>query len=700
MEYVLRQEEHKDSLSPYVLQHASNPIAWQKWGKDAFSLAKKRRVPIFLSIGYSSCHWCHVMEREAFSDENVARLLHRMAVPIKLDREEYPEIDMLYIQEAQKRGIRSLGWPFNIFLDCYGRFLFSCTYLPTQEFISLLEQFERWWNENGKEEIESSSPPRSFSCPSPITHNVLAPSSHQQKEVVERFFNVIAVLSDKQWGGLGDEPKFPISFLAQCLINHGSPSLQAFAFSTLLYMGRGGLFDQINGGFFRYTIDRGWCIPHFEKMLYDNALLLDAYSEAYIKSQQSEFLNIAKKTANFCLSHMALPQYSLFAGSLDADSKDGVEGAAYCYTKEEIDTALCLLCREGDMANKKDALLSYFGFDIGPLIQSHGKKGARFLPMRPYGETTTLSQDDIVAFQDTLQKLHAAENITVPFRNEAIKTGWNSLIIHSLVTAGDRLDCQEWVKFAEKSMNSLLSMAYKGDCLLRYGIDGVFRLEACFDDYSYTVRALLTLFISTGKSTFLSHAVTLFWIAEKKLYHEGRYHFSVDHDDDPVSLSFHEVQHIDGQEPSALFIHIENASRLSFLFFFDTSYSVIVDRFIQTDFLIRKNNELLSSSYAVKAVLENEKRQQSQKVLWCIVKNEEERHEISQFLKADFHESTPTIVMTIEERRKLPYEQYSHLPMVLEETVLLQCTASSCLLPINGFENVLQFFRMLSQNKG
>ncbi len=331
------------SRSPYLLQHADNPTDWHEWGDEAFAEAKRRGVPIFVSIGYATCHWCHVMAAESFSDQDVARVLNQYYVPVKIDREERPDLDDFYMT-ASRLLTGSGGWPLNVFVDHEKRPFFAVTYLPklprggVPGFINLLQNISVLWRER-PHLVESNA--------GEINRNMIELTAIREGDgrdlstLVADGYSQLQQLYDRQYGGFGISPKFPMPVNLLFLLGRNDvdyPESREMALQTLRLMARGGINDQLSGGFHRYAVDRQWLVPHFEKMLYDQALLVTAYSVAYSLSKDPVMLENAVRTAGFACNELALPGGG-FCAALDADT-EGKEGVYYTWSIAELDGAL------------------------------------------------------------------------------------------------------------------------------------------------------------------------------------------------------------------------------------------------------------------------------------------------------------------------------------------------------------------------
>ena len=328
--------ELQHEKSPYLLQHAGNPVRWRPWGPSAFDAALRENKPIFLSVGYSTCHWCHVMAHESFEDEAVAEAINRDYIPIKVDREERPDVDAVYMAACVALN-GSGGWPLTVLLTPQGKPFRAGTYLPKKQLLSLLEQAAKLWHENRRGVLQAGEL---------LTEHLQKERESEPdapgRELAETAAAQLARSFDAAWGGFGPAPKFPtphnLLFLLRYARLTGDDEARNMAERTLEHMYRGGIFDHIGGGFCRYSTDGKWLVPHFEKMLYDNALLALAYTEAYEHTRRPIWRKIARRTLDYALRELSDPLGGFRCGQ-DADS-EGVEGKYYLLTPEDVSEAL------------------------------------------------------------------------------------------------------------------------------------------------------------------------------------------------------------------------------------------------------------------------------------------------------------------------------------------------------------------------
>ncbi|HBN55445.1 MAG TPA: hypothetical protein DD414_01600 [Lachnospiraceae bacterium] len=482
----------KNQKSPYLLQHAENPVNWYPWCSQAFEAAKSEDKPVFLSIGYSTCHWCHVMAHESFEDEEIARILNRSFISIKVDKEERPDVDAVYMSACQAMT-GSGGWPLTILMTPDQKPFYAGTYLPKHSLYGriglseLLLQIEQLWN--GKRE-------KLYTLGEKIASFLQAKKSASHKEpspeLIRRGAKELYGSFDPVWGGFGQTLKFPMPhnllFLMRYAVWEQDDKALKTAVKTLECMAKGGIYDQIGGGFSRYSTDRQWMIPHFEKMLYDNALLIYAYAEAYQTTGNDWFLSIVRETAAYVLRELTDAQGGFYCGQ-DADS-DGVEGKYYALTPEEV----CSVLGEEDGTD----FCRFFG------ITREGNFEGKSIPH--LSEQTT--QKD-ARMNELCHKLYEYRRTrTRLHRDDKILTSWNSLMIAALAKAS--LICREpdWLVCAKKAQRFLETCLSTPDGRLyvRYR-DGEAAYPGNLEDYAFYGWALLELYQATWDAAYLEKAV-------------------------------------------------------------------------------------------------------------------------------------------------------------------------------------------------
>ncbi len=489
----------QNSLSPYLQQHADNPVDWHPWGPEALEAARREQKPIFLSIGYSACHWCHVMERESFRDPTIAQLLNENFIPIKVDREERPDLDQTYL-EAVQALVGHAGWPLNVFLTPDLEPFFGGTYWPPRSwagmpgFVDVLRAVVDAWNDRRQQILDVAQQVRlaieKANC-RPV------PARLPDSSLVGEVARVLQENFDPQWGGFGAAPKFPRAVELRLLLRHWwvnrDPSLRSIVEKTLSSMAAGGIHDQLGGGFHRYSVDAAWLVPHFEKMLYDNALLALTYLEAYLAWQEPEFEEITRRTLDYILRDLQLPD-GAFAASEDADSEEE-EGKFYLWSAEEIRQTL------GD----RDARLFLLAF-VSPRVQVEGKFVLH--RARPLSEVAKavggLADEPAQLLRTLVDKLFAARQKRVrPFRDDKVIVSWNALAAEALATAGAALGETRYIKAAADCLTFLRNHLWHDGMLRHFWCAGQPGGPAFLEDYATLIWCNLVMFQATGDSEYL-----------------------------------------------------------------------------------------------------------------------------------------------------------------------------------------------------
>lgn len=505
-----------DSQSPYLLQHADNPVDWWPWSPEAFDEARRRDVPVLLSVGYAACHWCHVMAHESFEDDETARLMNEHFVNVKVDREERPDVDAVYMEATQAMTGQG-GWPMTCFLTPEGEPFHCGTYYPVApmsgmpSFRQLLHAVAQAWSARGDEVREAAArvvEQLSEQRP-PLPESIL------DDEVLAGAVSRLHAEFDADRGGFGDAPKFPPSMVLEFLLRHherlGEPgsghSALELAKDTCAAMARGGIYDQLAGGFARYSVDNAWVVPHFEKMLYDNALLLRAYAHmARLGDPLGE--RVARETAEFLLTDLLTPEGG-FAASLDADT-EGVEGLTYVWTPDQLREVLG--ADDGDWAAELLVVTEAGTFEQGTSTLQ--------LPRDP---------DDAARWRRVRDSLREArDRREQPGKDDKVVTAWNGMTITALVEAAAALDEPRWLEAAETAADLLLSRHLVDGRLRRTSRNGVVSTAAgVLEDYGCFADGLLSLHQATAEPRWLEAACALLDTALEQFAdadHPGTFH--------------------------------------------------------------------------------------------------------------------------------------------------------------------------------
>lgn len=543
--------------SPYLLQHAHNPVDWFPWGEEAFEKAEKEDKPIFLSIGYATCHWCHVMEQETFENPEIAHLMNDSFVNIKVDREEHPEIDSIYMEFAQALMSSAGGWPLNVILTPKLKPFFAATYLPshTRKGLIGMDQFVQqihalWQSDERSILVDQAEKIVDLFQKTIKSAGEEMPTEEDLQNAVRLLFEIV----DPVFGGIKGEPKFPLGYQADFLLQYAKAHKDSrslfYVELTLQMMARGGIYDHLGGGFSRYTIDEHWHIPHFEKMLYDNAILAKTYLETYRFTKNPLFGEICRSTLGYTLREMQGDKKGFYSAE-DADS-EGQEGKFYLWSKEEIQQIL---------GHKESELFCRF-FNVTDEGNFEGKNVLHAsATIEEFSQALGIKKEDLNSvIKSFREKLFEKRKERVkPFKDDKIITSWNGLMIDVLARAGMCFSEKIYIEAALDAVKCIKAFLWVDGRLLRRFRDNDARFEAGLDDYAFLIRGLLTLFeIGEGLSYF-QWALELTEILRKEYKSEGGAFFQAKED---RFLLLRKCEFYDGAEPSGNAVHCENLLRL------------------------------------------------------------------------------------------------------------------------------------------
>jgi len=487
--------------SPYLLQHQENPVDWYPWGEEAFREAREQDLPILLSVGYSSCHWCHVMAHESFEDEATARVMNQYFINVKVDREERPDVDAIYMSAVQAMTGHG-GWPMTVILTPTGEPFFAGTYFPVEDrygqpaFGRVLRALIDLW-EGRRDEVENSA--------SDITKHLQRSFELPVGEGGVEPFSLCSVIEslqeqfDSNHGGFGGAPKFPPHVLLRFLLSQKSPKVRDMAYFTLTKMARGGIFDQLGGGFSRYSVDNRWLVPHFEKMLYDNAQLVNSYAQAYGQTGDPLYLRTVEETLTWVSREMTSVEGGFYS-ALDADS-EGEEGKFYAWDFTELEKIL------GD---DTELVASYFG-----ATESGNFDGRNVLEIP--NEDTVLSERFGVTIEDIAIRIDRARSTLFkarearirPSLDDKILTSWNGLMLGAYADAGRLLGRDDYIYAAQRNAWFIKDKLYSKGRLLHSYKDGEARIDGLLEDYAFFGLGLLSLYRTTFEATWLELAIDL-----------------------------------------------------------------------------------------------------------------------------------------------------------------------------------------------
>lgn len=558
--------------SPYLLQHKENPVDWYPWCKEAFKKAKEEDKPIFLSIGYSSCHWCHVLAHESFEDDEIAELLNRYFVSIKVDKEERPDIDSVYMAVCQA-FTGSGGWPTSIFMTADKKPFFAGTYFPKTSrggmigFKELLIAIHESWEKDRKSLTEQSDKLIDY------LNNAQNSSETADLELAHSAVSVFERIYDKKHGGFGHAPKFPtphnILFLLSYYERYKKAQCLQMAEHTLLQMYRGGIFDHIGFGFCRYSTDKKFLVPHFEKMLYDNALLILAYCRAYGITKNKLYLEIAEKTADYILREMTSEQGAFFSAQ-DADS-EGEEGKYYLFTPDEI----------VDVLGKKDADAFNRHFDISDSGNFEGKNIPNLLSSNPSDKSFDTFLPQLLSYRKKRYSLHL---------DDKILTSWNSLMISAMCELYLVSKNSVYLDAAGRADSFIRKHLYENGTVYVSFREGRRGVTGFLDDYAAYIFAQLSLYSVTLDNEYLNRAKQLC----DKVFADfgdntgGFYLYS----DDSEELILRPKETYDGAIPSGNSLMAYNFVRL-WLLTDDEKYKLLAEQ--QSDFIAADASQSPSS---------------------------------------------------------------------------------------------------------
>ncbi|MCB0721756.1 MAG: thioredoxin domain-containing protein [Ignavibacteriae bacterium] len=564
--------------SPYLLQHAYNPVEWHPWNEETFKLAKKEDKPIFLSIGYSTCYWCHVMEREVFEDPEIAELMNKYFVNIKVDREERPDVDRIYMIALQAMTGAG-GWPMSMFLTPDLKPFYGATYIPPKAkygrtgFEDVIEEIHKVWTNKKDEVIQSSDKivdllEKNINEKAPVTEKF-------SETVFDKCFETSERIFDFDEGGFGTGNKFPrpvvFDFLLAYYFSTGNKEALDIVTFSLHKMYRGGMFDHLAGGFHRYSVDPVWRVPHFEKMLYDQAQLVTIYLDTYLITKKELFLGVAEKTLEYVSKYLTSPDGGFYSAE-DAESAlhedkpdDKEEGTFYLWTQDEINDALG--SQDGVILN------NYFGTQPNgnTLNDPHdvfGNKNVLFISKDIYDLAKLFNKpaNEVLGIlkESKTKLLEEREKRPRPHLDDKILTSWNALMISAFAKAYTVTGNEKYLASAENSARFILANLYKDGTLLHRYRDGDARFDGSLEDYSYMIQALIDLYEATFNIDYLNKAIELNSTAVGKFYdNENGGFFDVAGSPEDIILKTKESY--DGAEPAGNSIQILSMLKLGII---------------------------------------------------------------------------------------------------------------------------------------
>jgi uncharacterized protein YyaL (SSP411 family) len=659
--------------SPYLLQHAYNPVDWQAWGEDALNQAKQEDKPILLSIGYAACHWCHVMEHESFEDEQVAKVMNANYVCIKLDREERPDIDQIYMDAIQNMGLNG-GWPLNVFLMPNQKPFYGGTYFPKSKWLEMLDKVAMAFQSN-RDQLEESAEKFAQALNAPdgqrLSLGVMDKESFNSN-ILSQAYEKLSSSFDWDNGGTLGAPKFPMpviwQFLMKYAYNSQNPEAKKAMELNLTSMADGGIYDQVGGGFARYSVDAEWFAPHFEKMLYDNGQLISLYADAYRFTKNPYFKEIFEDSIRFSVREI-MDSYCRFYSALDADS-EGEEGKFYTWTHEELNKIL---------GEEAEAVLKFYN-----IKEEGNRENGRNILFRHTSieDFCKVEKFEVAQFKQQIQSvkqqlLEARDQRVRPALDDKILTGWNALQMKGICDAYKAKQDEKYQAIAQDNFTFLSQFVWDGNHLFRSFKNGHAKIKAYLEDYALTIQASIALFEITADSKALdfaeklaNYAVSNFYDQKEKLF------FYTDRLSEELIARKKEV--FDNVIPSSNSVMIENLHWLGILRG-NSKYTEISEEMLkQVQHLIPKEPKFLAnyaSAYALKAyrcydvVIVGKDALKYQKELWA-------------------HYNPNSIIMALPEENSQEL-MWKGKEIINTKTTIYVCENNACQKPVYTVEDAI-----------
>ncbi|MCX2738936.1 thioredoxin domain-containing protein [Pontibacter anaerobius] len=573
--------------SPYLLQHAYNPVDWYPWGEEALQKAKQEGKPILVSIGYAACHWCHVMEHQSFEQKGIAEVMNKHFVCIKVDREERPDVDAVYMDALHAMGLQG-GWPLNVFLNSEAKPFYGGTYFPPKQWKTLLTNIAEAYKKNRDELNESAEQfVRHLNRNELEKYGLEQQNYHVREEDFKLIGHNLSTQFDKRTGGLGGAPKFPMPanylFLLRYHHHTSDQTILNHLHLTLREMAYGGIYDQIGGGFARYSVDAEWLVPHFEKMLYDNGQLVSLYAEAYQATHESLYHDVVYETIAF-VERELMSQEGGFYSSLDADS-EGEEGRFYTFTKDELH----------DILGAEEPIFSKYYHATASGNFEHGRNILhRRISDEKFASENELEMDVLEEMVQTWKQklMEVRANRIRPGLDDKILTSWNALMLKGLADAYYTFGNKHFLELALKNAQFLLKHLKKEDKLYHNYKEGNTTIDGFLDDYALLVRALIRLYEVTFDEQWLLEAKRLTDYTLENFFDEKESLFFFT-DKNAEQLIARKKEIFDNVIPSSNSVMATNLHFLG-LYFDDERYSSLSDEMLARvkDLLLKEPSHL------------------------------------------------------------------------------------------------------------
>lgn len=680
-----------NETSPYLLQHSYNPVDWYSWSDEAFQKALAEDKPVFLSIGYSTCHWCHVMEKESFEDDEVANLMNQTFVSIKVDREERPDIDHIYMMVCQMMTGHG-GWPLSIIMTPDKKPFFAGTYFPKENrygrigFKELIKSIDNAWRTKRKEILESADEVTNY------LKKIYHKDSRENisEDIFNKAFEHFKTRFDDKFGGFGSSPKFPtphnLMFLLRYWKNTGDETALNMVTKTLTNMRMGGIYDHVGFGFHRYSTDKEWLVPHFEKMLYDQAMLIIIYSEAFLATKNEEFKKTAEEIIEYLLRDMRSENGGFYSAE-DADS-EGEEGKFYVWKQEEIIEAI----------GHEDAQFVFNIFNTnenGNYLEESTKQltGNNILHLKKsikeLAEELNSSEEFITEKIDGIKKrlFNFRKKRTHPFKDDKILLDWNSLLIAALSIAGRSFNNNKYISIAEECFTSINKyMTTSNGNLLHMFRNNNPSIKAKLDDYSFFIFGLIELYQSTFNVLYITEAIKYCDLAIEKFWDKenGGFYFTAV-DDEPLIVRTKEVY--DSAIPSGnsvMFYNLLRLSRITANSKYDDYAEILLNTFSQNinlsphgfSFLLSSLDFYFGNSFEI-----------------IIVSDESPLKQRDIFAKLNGEFSPNKVVILKTDSQSLPFDYLENYFVQCNQTQIYVCKNYQCEFPTNDIDSVISFLK-------
>lgn len=687
-----------NETSPYLLQHAHNPVDWYPWSEEAFELAKKLDKPIFLSIGYSTCHWCHVMEKESFENEEIAKLMNKSFINIKVDREARPDIDNIYMTVCQMLT-GSGGWPLTIIMTPDKKPFFAGTYFPAKSMfgrlgmIELIPKIDSVWKNDKKAIIENSENIIN------ALKNASIPTTNGtfNKNIFTDAFDEFENTFDEKYGGFGSSPKFPSPHQLKFLIRYAKDNNDKVALEmvehTLKKMSLGGINDHIGKGFHRYSTDKQWLVPHFEKMLYDQANLISAYSELYSVTKNEEYKDIAKDIINYIIREL-LSEDGVFYSAEDADS-EGIEGKFYVWTKKEIEKILgidaelyCKIYNIYSNGNYKEEIaghgaggnIIYLKDSLSNIAKDVGKSKEELIKI--------ISQSNLKLFKEREKRVH-------PFKDKKVMVDWNSLAISSICDYIKSTNDVSYLKIAKKCEKFINDNCINNNNISHLVDKNPSTQEGFLDDYAFYIKSLLDLYQITFNNDYLIKAIDLTNSTIQLFYSESKNAFYFTHTDNN-DVIVRKIEFYDGAIPSGNSIMLMNLLVLNKIIANET-YKNIAVKMLDSFYSLVKKSPTSFSQFLIAAQFAYGN---DFEVVIVGEKTESNIQKVNNLINSEFNTNITTIWKIDDNDKINEIASYTKMMYQLDDKLTFYvCKNYSCENPTNDLNLIKKYLEIKDKEK-